>query len=130
MVSENVKQKEELRKKIFGIVKEKVGFKTYPTDKEADTAFWKRPQEFFDLLMSDEDLDVEINLTRDYPPDLTISMGHRDLKQWDVMVRKKDNPLVRCNLRVTTYGQGEIGQNKNELSISGGCFVETKKKEE
>lgn len=130
MVSENVKQKQELQEKVFRIVKENVGFKTYPTNNEADNAFWQRPQGFFTELRANDDLDVIVDLTRDYPPDPTPTGDpkRRDLKQWDVEIRKKDNPIVRCNLRVITYGQGEVGDNKNELSISGGCFVETQKK--
>lgn len=112
------------------IVDKHTGFKMYSTVNEADASFWKRPQAFIEDLKALGDLDIITELVKDYPPAET-GIGHRDLKEYRVKIAKKDNPQIRCNLKMTTFGQGEFGDtNKTELAISGDCFVERKKKEE
>ena len=128
-MSERVKEKKKLQKQIFKIIEQHVGFKVYPTETEADNSFWQRPQQFLEELEALGDLDIVTEVLKDYP---TKEMGEgvQDLKQWKVKIAKKSDLQVRCNLKMTTFGQDEFGgTNKTELAISGGCFIERKKKE-
>lgn len=109
------KAKKELEKTLNPIAMKYSGIKTFSTESATNNAFWKRPKRFFDELRKIKNLEFTVTKLEDYP-------NGKDLKSWRVEGYDKNNPAIRCYYKVITYGQGEIGENKNEILIYGECF--------
>jgi hypothetical protein len=121
MVSENVKTKKMLERNIFTIIDEFDGFRSFKTEQEADNDFSSRPKKFIESL-GGLNVHLEYELVEDYPPRRS-GIGWQDKKKWKITLQEKDHREVICNLRMTMFGREEFKSNRNELLISGGCYV-------
>ncbi len=134
----NMYAKEAIIEKLEAFSEKYNYIKTFDPPSEADNQFWQVPNKIHKILMNKpivlltknfETIHLvfsDVEKTMDYPP----AEGRRlyqDIKQWMYKGCVTEYPQVRCTVTITTYGQGEVGEGRHEMSLTYSAWIERKK---
>lgn len=138
--TENMTVRDALHKELYKIVEQKSKLKSYVSSTDADNAFSFEPNNIINLIEKIElkttegsemkTIEIEnIDLVKDYPPNPMQSEGqlpYLDMKEREIRGHVKENPDVKFRVRITTFGQGYVGANRMEISVSPSVWIERK----
>lgn len=128
-ISERRKARDRLQRKVAKIIQEEGSIKSYPTESDADNAFWQRPERLKQRVIKETGLEFDGGiLLRDYPYDKE-SGKPLDMKEYEYRFIEREHNFP-CKLTVTTYGSGYLGGRKSEINALFWCDLSRSRSED